>query len=143
MTKDIISFAFVADENQIDYIPLEEIEFVKEMKDIANPSDAGGTSDHDDRHRLQIATVLTGHNSGRAYYLATSSKAGMEELLGKITKSAKAARKRAGAKTLFRMLQLKVRKRYESNIVQALMALMIGAVRPNFPSVVALHYFCP
>ncbi len=133
VTKDIISFAFVADENQIDYIPLEEIEFIKEMKDIANPSDAGGTSDHEDRHRLQIATVLTGHNSGRAYYLATSSKAGLDDLMDKLTKNAKSARKRAGAKTLFRMLQLKVRKRYESSIVQTLMALMIGAVRQAIP----------
>ncbi len=144
VTKDIISFAFVGDENQIDYIPLSEIEFVKEMKDIANPSDAGGTSDHEDRYRLQIATVLTGHNSGRAYYLATLSKAGLDDLLAKLTKNAKAARKRAGAKTLFRMLQLKVRKRYESHFIQALMALMIGAVRlpaPRHPLPTALVSF--
>ncbi len=140
ITKDMISFAFVSDDNQIDYIPLEEIEFVKEMKDIANPSDAGGTSDHEDRYRLQIATVLTGHNSGRAYYLATASKAGLDDLMEKLTKNAKAARKRAGAKTLFRMLQLKVRKRYESNIVQGLMALMIGAVRPSLPSFISVWH---
>jgi hypothetical protein len=130
ITKELISFAFVGDENQIDYIPLAEIEFVKEMKDIANASasDAGGKADHEDRHRLQIATVLTGYNSGRAYQLSTSSKASLDEILSHLAKNAKAARKRAGTKTLFRMLQTKVRKRYESPLTQGMMAMMIGAV---------------
>ncbi len=135
LTKELISFAFVGDENQIDYIPLSEVEFVKEMKDIANASasDVGGKADHEDRFRVQIATVLTGYNSGRAYQLSTSSKASLDALIEHLTKNAKAARKRAGTKTLFRMLQTKVRKRYESPITQGLMALMIGAVRPSTP----------
>ncbi len=130
VTKDIISFAFAGDDNQIDYIPLADIEFIKEMKDITNASanDAGGKADHEDRYRLQIATVLTGYNSGRAYQLSTTSKASLDALLDRISKNAKAARKRASNKTLFRMLQQKVRKRYESQITQGMMALMIGAV---------------
>ena len=132
VTKELLSFAFVGDENQIDYIPLAEIEFIKEMKDIANASatDAGGKADHEDRFRLQIATVVTGYNSGRAYQLSTSSKASLDALLDHLTKNAKAARKRAGTKTLFRMLQTKVRKRYDSPLTQGIMALMIGAVSP-------------
>ncbi len=136
ITKDIISFAFVGDDNQIDYIPLADIEFVKEMKDIANASagDPEGKTDHEDRYRLQIATVLTGHNSGRAYQLSTKSKSSLQSLLDRLNKNAKAARKRASNKTLFRMLQQKVRKRYESQITQGIMALLIGAVG------VAAHY---
>ncbi len=136
VTKELISFAFVDDENQIDYIPLAEIEFVKEMKDIANASasEGGGKTEHEDRFRLQIATVVTGYNSGRAYQLSTSSKASLDTLLDHLTKNAKAARKRAGTKTLFRMLQTKVRKRYDSPITQGIMALMIGAVSHPTPS---------
>jgi hypothetical protein len=133
VTKELISFAFVGDENQIDYIPLAEVEFIKEMKDIANASDVGGKSDHEDRFRLQIATILTGYNSGRAYQLSTSSKASLDSLIDHLSKNAKAARKRAGTKTLFRMLQTKVRKRYESQLTQSLMALMIGAVSSGPP----------
>ncbi len=130
ITKDLISFAFVGDDNQIDYIPLAEVEFIKEMQDIANAtvSDAGGKSDHDDRHRLLIATILTGYNSGRTYQLSTSSKKTLEALLAHLSKNAKSARKRAGTKTLFKMLQMKIKKRYDSQIIQAIMALMIGAV---------------
>ncbi len=130
ITKDLISFAFVGDDNQIDYIPLAEVEFVKEMQDIANAtiSDAGGKSDHEDRHRMLIATILTGYNSGRTYQLSTPSKSTLEALLARLSKNAKAARKRAGTKTLFKMLQMKVKKRYDSQITQAIMALMIGAV---------------
>ena len=61
------------------------------------------------------------------YYLQTSDRA--QALLDRLTKLAKIARKRAQANTLFGMIQIKVKKRYESGIVQSLMALMILAVR--------------
>ena len=32
VTKNIISFAFIGEEHQIDHVPLSEVEFVKEMK---------------------------------------------------------------------------------------------------------------
>ena len=63
------------------------------------------------------------------YYLQTSDRAQHAALLDRLTKLAKIARKRAQANTLFGMIQIKVKKRYESGIVQSLMALMILAVR--------------
>jgi hypothetical protein len=130
ITKDLISFAFADDDNQIDYIPLAEVEFVKEMQDIANAtvSDAGGKSEHEDRYRILIATILTGYNSGRTYQLSTPSKKTLDDLVAHLSQNAKAARKRAGTKTLFKMLQMKVKKRYDSPVTQAAMALLIGAV---------------
>ena len=128
ITKDIISFAFADanDENQIDYIPFAEVEFVKEMEaDITGDM----RKNHEDRHRITISTEPNGYNSGRAYYLALNSKEELDRLTAKMTKLSNAARVRAQAKTVFRLVQLKVRNRYESNVVQGFMALMIGAVR--------------
>ena len=125
ITKEIISFAFTdGSENQIDHIPFAEVDFVKEMEDIAGDK----RKVHDDRFRLQIATVANGYNSGRAYYLSTTTQTQLDELIEKMSKNAKAARIRAEAKTVFRKLQLKIRIRYESNHFQGWMALMIGAV---------------
>ena len=81
------------------------------------------------RHKMQIATLPTGYNSGRTYYIATHSNDLFENLIVKLKKYAKAERSRAEASSLFRKIQMKIRKRYESNIVQGVMALMIGAVR--------------
>ena len=110
LTKDVISFAFVGEDSQIDHIPLAEIEFVKEMKEAF---DAHGDADqkegaHNDQHKLQIATLPTGYNSGRVYYLATRDRDMFSQLLPKLARLAKAARKRSEARTLFRMVQLKV-----------------------------------
>ena len=131
ITKNIISFAFVGEDHQIDHIPLSEVEFVKEMKvfDAPTEDDKQEEESSDDPHKLQIATLPTGYNSGRVYYLATRDRDEFTRLLAKLSRLAKAARKRAEAHTLFRKMQLKVRKRYEANPVQWLMALMIMAVR--------------
>ena len=187
LTKDVISFAFEGDENQIDYIPLAEVEFAKETK--IDPQDAENR-DVDDLYKMQIATLHTGYNSGRVYSLGSKDHALFLLLLSEITKNAKAARcpaprarraapapmtlrrhpgarsseaspppfahqstapdsirrthtaskrviggarrrgrYRAESKNLFRMVQLKVRRVYESGPVQGFMAVMIMAVR--------------
>ena len=130
VTKEIISFAFVGEDTQIDYIPLSEVEFVKEMKSAESQQDED--QEEEDRYKLQIATLPTGYNSGRAYYLATEKREQCMELVPRLSKLVKAAQTRAEAKTFFGMVQLKVRQRYESSYFQSLMALMIMAVSRLF-----------
>ena len=132
ITKDIVSFAFVGEDQQIDHIPLSEIDFVIEMKDQENQAGLEATAAQADQYKVQIATVEDGYNSGRVYYLATRDQEEFTALIARLTKLAKAARKRAEAHTLFRKIQLKVRKHYEAGPVQALMALMIMAVYTRY-----------
>ena len=136
ITKDVISFAFVDEDAQIDYIPFAEILHVKEM------ADAGDDAEEDEgkySHVMQIATRDDGYNSGRIYYLSTSSKEELDLLITELQSKAKKARMQAEAHTWFQMLQLKVRIRYESSIFQGLMALLIAAVNPHS----LLHLFFP
>jgi hypothetical protein len=125
ITKTSICFAFVGEESQIDHVPLSEVDFVMEMKDS---TDTEEQKEATVRHKMQIATIPTGYNSGRTYYIATHSKDLLDQLISKLKRYAKAERSRAEASNLFRKWQVKVRKRYESNIVQGVMAMMIGAV---------------
>ena len=126
ITRTKICFAFVGEESLIDHIPLSDADYIMEMKD-----DAGDEEENDtrQRHRIQIATLTSGYNSGRTYYLAAYSKELAHRLIDKLRKYAKVERKRAEASSLFRKWQLKVRKRYESGYVQGAMAMMIAAVR--------------
>ena len=99
---------------------------------------------------LQIATAKDGHNSGRLYYLQADANEQMEDLKQFIQVfyladlflsweedfwwntefqvNAKAARKRAEARTIFRRWQGRVRKIYESQPFQAIVASFISAV---------------
>ena len=132
-TKEIISFSFIEEDKQIDYIPLAEVAFVKEMRDTADFNTVlSARSDHDNsnqaEHVLQIATDRDGHNSGRAYYVKALTTEDFNKLLRHLNKSAKVARKAAEAKNAFRRTQYRVRIIYESKPFQAIMALMICAV---------------
>jgi hypothetical protein len=134
LTKEIISFSFVGAETEIDYIPLDEVEFIKEMKDDVDVNilniDHGeqDASDGAGLHAIQIATDREGHNSGRDYYIQVSSKDSYDRLSAHLRKSSKAAKKRAEAHTAFRRSQYRVRKLYESKPCQVFVALMISAV---------------
>ena len=121
-----ICFAFVGEESQLDHIPLAEVDFVLEMKDSTDDDDA--SKDDKLRHKIQIATLPSGYNSGRTYYISTPSKDQMINLMTKMRSNAKTERKRAEASSLFRKWQLKFRRRYESNLIKGTMALMIAAV---------------
>ena len=133
-TKEIISFSFIGQDTEIDYIPLAEVEYVKEMRDIADYNMPHTDHAHDGlseaMHVLQIATDPNGHNSGRSYYLRAKSTEKYEHLLKNINKGAKVARRAVEAKNTFRRVQYRVRKVYESNVFQAVVALMIGGVCP-------------
>ena len=122
---------------EIDYIPLSEIEFVKEMTEVLERRSSivldqeDGQSD--ESHALQISTIKDGHNSGRAYYLRVESQEKMETLMKFLQKSSKSARRRLEAQSFFRKSQHKARKIYQSNVVQGLIAVLIAAVRPKRP----------
>jgi hypothetical protein len=109
VTDDVIAFAYVGDDNQIDHIPFSEVLHVKAMADASIEHAA------DERLRLytfamQVATREGGFNSGRTYYLSTHSQHTLEELIQCLSDKAHAARSRAEARTAFQRLQLRVRR---------------------------------
>lgn len=125
ITKEVVSFAFVDEEAQIDHIPFAEITNIKEMLDAGEDT---GEDEGMYAHVMQIATRDEGYNSGRIYYLSTSSKDELDQLMKELRAKAKYARRNAEARTGFQRLQLKVRRRYESGIFQGLMAILIAGV---------------
>jgi hypothetical protein len=137
ITKEIISFAFVGEEREVDYVPLCEVEFIMEMKDIIVDTGPHGIPDPDttpDSGAVQIATVKDGHNSGRPYYIKPRDREALEELTRLLKKNSKAARKRAQAANSFRRAQYAVRKVYDSQPFQIFVALLISAVgSPSSP----------
>ena len=129
ITKEIISFAFVGEEKELDYVPLCEVEFIKEMKDLAvdvnSISDADGTKES---FSFQNETIKGGHNSGRPYYIQLRDRESLDQLMALIKKNSKAALKRAQARGTFQRMQYSVRQVYESHPFQIFVAFLIGAV---------------
>lgn len=78
MTKEMISFAIVGDEQVVDEIPLAEINTVEYILDDTNRADESVLSLQElEKARrfqfaMQITTVKGGHNSGRTYCLQVS-----------------------------------------------------------------------
>ena len=127
LTKDSISFAFVEHNEEIDQIPLSGIDYVKLNEELLGAVDADLDSSHD-YFCLQVATDPQGHNSGRSYYMRTSSKAVYDDFSLVLGRLAKAARKRAQASTIIQKAQLRVRKVYGRFICQSIFALIILGV---------------
>lgn len=130
ITKEVISFAFEGEEIEIDYIPLSDVDYVCEMKDTGDTNLLGDLSEEGSESlpTLQIATTREGHNSGRAYYVQTDTFENLAELEALLQRNVNAAKQREEARNLFRLWQLRVRKVYEANLMQALIALIITAV---------------
>ena len=130
ITKEIISFAFLSDDKEIDYVPLHEVDFMKETNELGHSQDM--TDMADENHAVQISTIRDGHNSGRAYYLLADSKESQAVLMACLQRNVKAAKKHAESKNAFRLVQLKVRRFYDSRPFQSTVALMIASVgRPS------------
>ncbi len=117
----------------VDYIPLSDVDYINEMKGLGESSlnlelfrDSEGAIDY--MPTLQISTTLDGYNSGRAYYIQADSMEELARLKHIIQRNSKAAKKRVEARNLFRMWQLRTRKVYDSNLMQAFIALIIAAV---------------
>ena len=126
ITKDCLSFAFVNHHEEVDRIPLSGIEYIKANEEIG-AMDIEVESSHE-HFCLQIATDPDGLNSGRSYYLRTSSKKTYDELFPILVKYTKAARKHAQASTWFQRVQVRVRKIYGRFICQSIFAMIIIGV---------------
>ena len=138
ITKNVISFAFVGEEDQLDYIPFAEIEFVRSWEDdtVAGiPTFRDSSVDMDRRPEaltaVHIGTSMDGYNSGRAYYISAGTSAQRARLIEHLQRNAKAAKLRAEASTMYQRVQLTVRRNYESPILQYFVAGLIAAVCPK------------
>jgi hypothetical protein len=83
------------------------------------------------KNDFHIRTAIDGYNSGRVYYLKASTDVECEEIVRKLSQSARQARKVMEAKTRFQKSQERVRVVYHSAACQSIVALMIVVVRPN------------
>ena len=127
ITKECISFAFVKQNEEIDRVPLADVDYIKASDEFGANTDAEmELSTH--HFVLQIATNPNGHNSGRSYYLRTSTKETYDEILPLLQFSVKTASKQAQASTNFQRAQRKVRKIYGHVAIQSLFALIIIGV---------------
>ena len=126
ITKECIAFAFVGKDEEIDRIPLEGVDYIKSGDDLVANVDIDMEGEH--HYILQIATNPDGHNSGRSYYLRTSSKDTYNEIFPLLTKFARVARERAQASTHFRRAQLRVRNIYQHIVCQSIVASIITGV---------------
>ena len=135
ITNEIIAFAFVGKEDQVDCIPFAEIELVSKWQDeaisgVSNLLDADACNfQHQTLTALHIATTANGYNSGRHYYLSAQSVADRDHLIETLQHNATVARKRAEAITLFQKVQLAVRRHYDSRAVQYFLAGLIISVK--------------
>ena len=121
---------------EIDNIPLAEIISLSSLTE--NEVDCGtdffsSLRSEDLKSEMQIVQIKTeqgGHNSGRTYYVKMSNDTefSVDMLVSDIKRHAKAARKRAEARTFLQRAQLRVRRFYESLPVQAVSLLLIGMV---------------
>ena len=128
----MISISFVNDDKEIDYIPLSEIEHVKDILEKEKVAHFA-ISEHErtaanNFFALQISTIRDGHNSGRIYYLRTKSREALELLKSNLKLLIRAAKGRSEAQNSFRRAQQSVRGVYESSAVQVIVALLITAV---------------
>ncbi len=107
----------------LDAIPLEDVEAVREMlamDDAQLDKDSG-----DYFNAFMITTVPDGHNSGRTYYVQTSTSESYTALTRKLQANTKHARVRAKFNTRFSKSQYRLRKIFNSGAFQFLSALLI------------------
>jgi hypothetical protein len=156
ITKEVVSFALVNDDNEIDRIPLCEVSCVDEMigteeleeEDRDRRISTERKCSHNSKGRIeggvgsdrnitsslignafQIATDTNGYNSGRSYYLQAASASQKQEIIAHLQVFAKSARKRAEVKSYFRKTQDRVQMFYISRQFQTTAALLIVAVQ--------------
>ncbi len=129
-TKNIIAFAYVGDNNMLDYVPLCEI---CGIDNLDHEVDQRGSSTLqlekavNALHALQIQTVPEGHNSGRKYFLQADTELQRNELMTQL----KSLVDRASTESIssFKRRQMVIKRVYNSNMVQSIAALLIVMVR--------------
>jgi hypothetical protein len=123
VSKEFIGFARIGEDIMIDFIPLHEVELVRDMSSLHDEVDQTKFA-----NALIISTSPDGHNSGRMYYLQAKSEELRNKLVFDLTKMASEARRRAEAKTRCAESQYLVRRVFQSNLFQLISALLIVAV---------------
>ena len=120
ITKECLLFAFVGNDEEIDRVPLNSVDFVKNFDDTISAD-----TQSQNNFCLQVATNPQGYNSGRSYMLRSGSSSTRDDILSLLSQLSKHAKKRAKARTGFQMLQVKVKKYYEKDFCQSFIALII------------------
>ena len=125
ITKDIISFAMIDDEEELDRILFVDVDHIKDSN-AENPvkNDASGFSQ--ESLRVAIVTKLDGDNSGRTYYLKTDDVDTHRTVMKALIHNCKL--KKEEQTPLFNRMQEMARRMYEHNIFQALVAFIIISV---------------
>ncbi len=133
ITKDLVSLAFVNQNEEIDRIPLDQIDFVREFFDTSDEASKAlepEEENHDNSwHIMQIATDMHGYNAGRSYYLRSNSKYTMDNLITLLQKLVSEAKETSDSRSVFIRAQNSVLQYYNSAVVQGLIALLIAGVR--------------
>ena len=129
ITKEEVSFAFLSHDEELDCIPLAEVEFVKEFnEDDVSVRFKSNDMNPESEYKLQIATKPEGHNAGRMYYLKTQSSETYQKLMKILVTYSKSAKKRVETGTLAQKIQKRVRAVYEHDSTQAIVAVIIVGV---------------
>ncbi len=134
ITKDVVSLAFVNQSDEIDRIPLDQIDFVREFFDTSDEASKALEPEEENIENswyiMQIATDVHGYNAGRSYYLRSNSKYTLDNLINLLQKLVAEAKQRTDSRSFFWRAQLKGLNIYNSPAVQSLIALLIAGVCP-------------
>ena len=132
ITSECISLAFEGKEDEVDRIPLDQVEFIKEfvdhLEDASDSLEELTTVDNSSWHIMQIATIPGGFNGGRSYYLRSNSKYILEKLINLVSELSAQAKKRADKSSFFWRLQKRVAIYYTHDAFQAVVSLLIAGV---------------
>jgi hypothetical protein len=135
ITKEEVSLAFVNQNEEIDRIPLDQVDFVREFIDTSDEASKALEPEEDNLesswHIMQIATDVHGYNGGRSYYLRSNSKYTMDNLIVLLQKLVFEAKESADSRNLFWRAQHEGLKIYHSTAVQSVIALLIAGVGVN------------
>ncbi len=133
LTKDLIAIGRMDDDSEtlLDAIPLADVDSVREMlaMDDAQLEKENGNY----LNAFMITTVPDGHNSGRTYYIQTSTSEAYTMLTRRLQANAKQAHKLAEFNTRFSKSQYRLRKIFQSAPFQFLSALLIVVVSLGMP----------
>jgi hypothetical protein len=129
-TKDVIAFSRPEEDILLDAVPLAEvigIDSLKQSDDDVSINNFEASVDFS--HAFQIRTKKDGFNSGRKYFIRTSSDEVMTEIVTEISEIAKAVANKLATKSKWAKIQNRVRLVYNSRIFQGVAAFLIIAVK--------------
>jgi hypothetical protein len=139
-TDEVVAFARVNENILLDAIPLAEIEAIDSMQNLDQtdvqehqPTNSFETA-IDFTFAFQIRTQKGGYNAGRKYLLRAGSEEEVNSIITDLKRVTKLAAKKAAARSYFSKIQKRVRVAYNSTIYQTISAVLIIAVRFNFPN---------